>query len=285
MNVEIFTDPTAMRRWSRARSAEGRILGCVPTMGALHEGHGDLLRASMEIDDVTILSVFVNPTQFNDAHDFHGYPRTLEADIKMAERLGVSAVFAPEHQNMYGPEHDTVVHPGAVAEPMEGLHRPGHFDGVATVVVKLLNIIQPHRAWFGAKDWQQVAVVRRTVTDLDIPVEIRTVPTRRDTDGLALSSRNARLDPSARSAAPCLWRGLAAAREAHHAGVHTGATLVSLVRDSVSAEPTCEIEYVSLVDPHTLHELDDSGSGAVICAAMWCGGVRLIDNVELTTPE
>jgi len=250
-------------------------------MGALHQGHGDLMRASRAVDDVTVLSVFVNPTQFDDSTDFDLYPRTLEPDVEMARDLGIQAVFAPAPPAMYPPGHDTRVSVGTLAGSMEGIHRPGHFDGVATVVTKLLHIVEPSRAWFGAKDWQQVAVVRRVITDLNIPVEIRAVPTRRETDGLAMSSRNARLDGPAREAATCLWRGLSAARDAHSRGVTGAGELCDLVARAVAPTEGCRLEYVSVVHPDTLAELADSGAGAVVCAAMWCDGVRLIDNVEL----
>ncbi len=270
-----------MRAWSRGHLAAGRTVGLVPTMGALHEGHGDLVRASRSVDDVTILSVFVNPTQFDDAADFDLYPRTLDADLSLARELGVHAVFAPPAHAMYGPGHDTVVSVGTLASTMEGAHRPGHFDGVGTVVTKLLHIVEPTRAWFGAKDWQQVTVVRRMVADLDMDVDIRTVPTRREPDGLAMSSRNTRLGARARESATCLWRGLSAARDAHRDGVTGASELTDIVKSTVTADRACSIEYVSMVHPDTLEELTDSRDGAVICAAMWCDGVRLIDNVEL----
>lgn len=282
MRPEVITDPNLMRTWSRDRRATGATVGFVPTMGALHEGHGDLVRASRSVDDVTVLSIFVNPTQFNDASDYETYPRTLDADVAFAGDLGVAAVFAPSPGGMYRPGHDTVVRVGAVAEPMEGKHRPGHFDGVATIVTKLLLIVEPDRAWFGAKDWQQVAVVRRAVADLDIAVGVRTVPTRRESDGLAMSSRNIRLDPTARSAATGLWRGLSAARAAHESGVHAAADLRDIVTRIVVAGGSIEVEYVEVVHPETLESLGDSRTGAVICAAIRCGGVRLIDNVELS---
>ena len=270
-----------MRAWSHRHRASGRSLGFVPTMGALHEGHGDLVRASRSTDDVTVLSVFVNPTQFNDSTDFDLYPRTLDADLARARDLGVHAVFAPSVRDMYPAGHDTLVRVGAVASTMEGVHRPGHFDGVATVVTKLLHIVEPERAWFGAKDWQQVAVVRRVVADLDIAVDVRTVPTRREPDGLAMSSRNVRLGARARGEAPCLWRGLAAARDAHIAGESRSRVLADLVARAVASADDCRLEYVCVVHPDSLEELEDTGDGAVICAAMWCDGVRLIDNVEL----
>lgn len=281
MRPEVITDPDLMRTWSRARRSAGTSIGFVPTMGALHEGHGDLVRASRAADDVTVLSVFVNPTQFNDPTDYETYPRGLDGDVALAGDLGVAVVFAPSPARMYPAGHDTIVRVGAVAAPMEGKHRPGHFDGVATVVTKLLHIVEPDRAWFGAKDWQQVAVVRRTVVDLDLAVEVRTVPTRREPDGLAMSSRNARLDPGARSAATGLWRGLSAARSAHDSGIHDPAALTDIVSRVASADRSCEVEYVSVVHPETLEYLGDTRVGAVICAAVWCGGVRLIDNVEL----
>ena len=270
-----------MRAWSRGHLAAGRTLGFVPTMGALHDGHGDLVRASRSTDDVTVISVFVNPTQFDDNADFDLYPRTLDADLSMARELGVHALFAPSAHAMYRPGHDTVVSVGTLASTMEGAQRPGHFDGVATVVTKLLHIVEPTRAWFGAKDWQQVAVVRRVVADLDMDVDIRTVPTRREPDGLAMSSRNTRLGARARESATCLWRGLSAARDAHFGGVTGANELKDLVTRSVATAGLCSIEYVSMVHPDTLEELTDSRGGAVICAAMWCDGVRLIDNVEL----
>ena len=279
--MEVLASPAAMREW-RSRRPSGRSLGLVPTMGALHDGHATLIRASREADGETVLSIFVNQLQFNQESDFASYPRTWEQDIELASSLGVTAVYAPTADSMYPEGHDTTVVPGRVSEPMEGQERPGHFVGVATVVAKLFNAVLPHRAYFGAKDFQQLAVIRRMVSDLDYGLEIVSVPTVREQDGLAMSSRNARLSPASRRSAPVLHRALEAAASAHAGGVVRSADLELLATGIINAEAACRIEYVSVADATSLQPVDVVERPAVICVAAWFGDVRLIDNVQIS---
>jgi len=257
-------------------------LGFVPTMGALHAGHVALVERARQENDVCAASIFVNPTQFNDKSDFARYPRTLETDLKALESAGCDLVFAPDANEMYGEGFATKIDVGPVAAPLEGEMRPGHFTGVATVVCKLLNIVQPTRAYFGQKDAQQLAVIRRLTRDLNIPAEIVAVPTVRESDGLALSSRNVLLSPEDRRAAPVLNRALDAAQTAYAKGERDARKLRAIMTEILAAEPRATVEYVSVADAATLAELDAVGeAGALASMAVRFGNVRLIDNVLL----
>ncbi len=278
--MRIITTPAEMQEWSRAERTQDRTIGFVPTMGALHPGHTTLIEASVHDNDVTVLSIFVNPMQFNVASDFDAYPRTTEHDLELARAHGVNAVFVPSPETMYPAGASVVVEPGSAAEGMEGTHRPGHFRGVTTVVAKLLNAVTPDVAYFGTKDYQQLAVVRQMVRDLDFPVRIAGVETVREPDGLAMSSRNVRLDPEQRAVAPEIHRALAAAVLRHSAGVTDSSTLADEVTERLSSMPGMTVEYVSVVDPSALTPVADTGNGAVMCVAVWLGDVRLIDNVQ-----
>lgn len=279
--MEVITSPSAMREWSGSRRATGRTIGFVPTMGALHDGHASLIDASRERDDATVLSIFVNPLQFNVASDFENYPRTREADLEVAHDRGVSAVYVPSAHDMYPAASDTVVTPGRVAAPMEGSSRPGHFVGVATVVTKLFNTVDPHRAYFGMKDYQQLAVIRRMTADLDFGVQIVGVPTVREPDGLAMSSRNVRLSAEDRTAAPVVHQALCHAARAHADGATTAADIAHAASTHLASEPRCRTEYVTVADAATLEPLAVVDRPAVVCIAAWFGEVRLIDNLEL----
>ncbi len=247
--------------------AEGRRIGLVPTMGAFHEGHLALIRAARSASDVVVVSLFVNPSQFDEAGDLERYPRNEASDAAHAEREGVDLLFAPPADELYPPGFDTWVEPGALGEVLEGAARPGHFRGVATVCTKLFTIVAPAAAWFGQKDAQQVAVVRRVATDLDLPLEIIAVPTVRDPDGLALSSRNRFLSPEQRAAALALPRALTAGVSAHASGADAVATAQAVM----AREPALAVEYVAVAafDVPTL------------VAAVRIGSTRLIDNVRL----
>jgi pantoate--beta-alanine ligase len=256
--------------------------GFVPTMGALHEGHLSLVRLARELCPRVAVSIFVNPTQFNDKKDLARYPRTLERDAEMLRAAGCDLVFAPEPGEVYPDGFSTSIDVGAVTHPLEGAMRPGHFAGVAIVVTKLLNIVQPTHAVFGQKDAQQLAVIRRLVRDLDMPVEIVPGPTMREADGLAMSSRNALLTPEDRAAAPVLWRALSAARQAYQQGERRAAALRASMNDTLKEETRAAPEYVSVADPIMLAELETIGSaGALVSMAVRFGAVRLIDNVIL----
>jgi pantoate--beta-alanine ligase len=261
------------------RAAAGSV-GLVPTMGAFHAGHHALMRAARERHDQVIVSLFVNPAQFNDAGDLAAYPRTEEQDAREAEELGVDVLFAPPAAEIYPDGFATSVSVAGLGEVYEGAERgPGHFAGVCTVVAKLLNIVQPDVAYFGQKDAQQVAVVTRMVKDLDIPVTIAVRPTVREPDGLALSSRNRRLSPADREQALSLSRGLNAAKQAYDGGERDAHALEAAARARLNG---LEPEYVAVVDPTSFTPLTTVDGPALIAVAAHVGAVRLIDNVPLT---
>ncbi|MGC1300742.1 MAG: pantoate--beta-alanine ligase [Caulobacteraceae bacterium] len=263
-----------------ARGAFGS-LGLVPTMGFLHAGHISLVeRAKTECGAVAV-SIFVNPTQFGPNEDLDRYPRDLPRDLAMLEAAGADLVFTPQPAEVYPQGFASRVEVGAVAEPLEGASRPGHFAGVATVVAKLFNIVQPTRAYFGQKDAQQSVVIRRMTRDLDLPVEVIIAPTVREADGLAMSSRNAYLTPEQRAAAPVLFRALSRARTRFEAGERDADALRALMREVIAAQPGIEIDYVSLADPQTLQELGRIETGALASLAARLGRTRLIDNLLL----
>ncbi len=255
--------------------------GLVPTMGALHAGHLALVNRARAENDRVGVSIFVNPIQFNNPDDLLKYPRTLEADADLLRAADVEVLWAPSVEAVYPPGFQTLVSVGEIAAPLEGAARPGHFDGVATVVAKLFNIFQPTRAYFGQKDAQQVAVIRRMARDLDFPLEIVACPTVREPDGLALSSRNVRLSPAGRAAAPILFRALSAAAAAWERGERDAETLRTILRTTLAAEPLARVEYVSAADPDTLHELDGPAPRALLSLAVVIDEVRLIDNLPL----
>ncbi len=257
-----------------------RPLGLVPTMGALHEGHLALVRAARQECATVAATIFVNPTQFGPNEDLDRYPRSLAADLALLEGEGVDCVFTPSVDEMYPAGFTTTVHLDGPALPLEGAARPGHFDGVATVVAKLLLQSLPDRAYLGRKDGQQTAVVRRLVRDLDIPTEIVVVPTVREADGLAMSSRNAYLTPEQRAAAPVVFRALSASRDRFRAGQQDVATLEDAARRMIEASPLASVEYVAGVDPDTM-EPWAGRSPCMLAAAVRIGSVRLIDNVIL----
>lgn len=257
-----------------------RPLGLVPTMGALHEGHLALVRRARTENATVAVSIFVNPAQFGANEDLATYPRDMERDLALLDTEGVDLVYAPTPEEVYPRGFDTWVEPGALTERLEGAARPGHFRGVATVVTKLLNVVAPDRAYFGEKDGQQLAVIRQLVRDLNLGLEIVAVPTVRDPDGLALSSRNAYLTTEQRAAAPVVYRALSEARSLWLNGETDAESLRLAVRHILEAEPMLdEIEYVSVADAVSLVELDQVGRSAMISTAVRLGRTRLIDNV------
>jgi pantoate--beta-alanine ligase len=266
-----------------ARSERGGtpVVGLVPTMGYLHEGHASLVRRAREECDLVVVSIFVNPTQFGPNEDFATYPRDLPRDIEMLEREGADVAFAPAHRGFYPPGADTLVTPGRVAEPLEGAHRPGHFRGVATVVTMLFNAVRPHRAYFGEKDWQQLQVVRRLVRDLRLPVEVVGLPVVRESDGLALSSRNVRLPADARSRVVCIPRALEAARAAFAAGESDPLALERAMADVLAGEPAVTVDYAVVVEAESLQPEARATAASRALIAARVGGVRLIDNARL----
>lgn len=281
--MELFTAPDEFRAWSRSAHVAGRRVGLVPTMGALHEGHLTLIDVARDLADDVAVSIFVNPLQFNRPDDFHAYPRPIDDDVAQCAARGVTAVYAPPAAVMYPPGFQTHVEPGPLADVLEGAHRPGHFGGVATVVSKLFNAAAADIAVFGQKDFQQLAVIRRMVADLDMGVEIIGVPTVREHDGLAMSSRNRRLSPDERAAAVCVPRSLAALRQALAEGEHSTAVLVALGAAVVGAEPLARLEHLEIVDAESLETVEHvpGDGGAVAVTAVWFGDVRLIDNCLL----
>jgi pantoate--beta-alanine ligase len=264
-----------VRRWRRDGTG---TLGLVPTMGFLHAGHLSLVEAARRECNRVVVSIFVNPTQFGPTEDYARYPRDPERDRRLLEDAGVDLVFAPTAEEMYPPGAETVVDVGSVAEPLEGERRPGHFRGVATVVLKLLGTVTPDRAWFGEKDAQQLAVIRRLVADLDVPVEIRGGPIVREPDGLALSSRNAYLSAEERKAAPVLFRALAAAEVLWRAGERRGDALCAAMETTLAAEPLARTDYAAAADPVTFRAIQQATGRVHLLLAVFFGKTRLIDN-------
>ena len=255
-----------------------RPAGVVPTMGWLHEGHRALMRQARAADATTVVTIFVNPRQFQAADDFTKYPRNEARDLAICEEEDVDLVFAPTASEVYPPGFDTVVTVGAVAQPLEGAARPGHFDGVATVVAILFGLIGADHAYFGQKDAQQVMVIRQMARDLAIPIEVIACPTVREPDGLALSSRNVHLTPSERAAAPVLHRALLAASARWETGERSAEALREAMRTTLAAEPLADVDYVSVADGATLAELDLVRGPALLSLAVRFGATRLIDN-------
>lgn len=265
----------------RAARAGFADLGLVPTMGFLHEGHLSLVARARAENAAVAASIFVNPTQFGPNEDLARYPRDLDRDLKLLEAAGVDLVFNPEPDEMYPPGFDLSIRMGGVTEVLEGAVRPGHFAGVATVVAKLFNIVQPTRAYFGQKDAQQCVVIRKLVRDLDMPVEVIVAPTVREADGLALSSRNSYLTPEQRAVAPAIHRGLSAAKALFDAGERRADVLRHAARSVIETEPQVSVDYVSVADPDTLRELTDVETRALASTAVRLGATRLIDNILL----
>jgi len=265
----------------QARAELPEPLGLVPTMGFLHEGHLSLVRrAKTECASVGV-SIFVNPTQFGPTEDLSAYPRDLDADLRLLSHAGTDLVWTPEVGEVYPAGYQTWIHVEEVGQPLEGARRPGHFRGVATVVAKLFNAFQPRRAYFGQKDAQQVVVVRRMAQDLDFPVEIVVCPTLREADGLAMSSRNAYLNPAERKAAGVLYRALTAAQDAFQRGARDAERLRAAMLEVLSQEPLARPVYVSAADPQTLQELTGPVEKALLSLAVQVGKPVLIDNLVI----
>ena len=258
-----------------------RPLGLVTTMGWLHDGHRALMRRARDESGTTVVTIFVNPRQFNEASDYTRYPRNEAHDIAICESEGVDLVFAPDVDQIYPPGFDTTVSVGAVARPLEGAARPGHFDGVATVVAILFDLVGAERAYFGQKDAQQVMVIRQMARDLAIGTEVISCPTVREPDGLALSSRNVHLLPEQRVAATVIRRALLAARDARRSGERSGDALRGAMHEVLATEPLADVEYVSVADGRTLEELEVVAGPALASMAVRFGDTRLIDNEVL----
>ena len=276
--MKVIETVSGMRQ---ARKELGGTMGFVPTMGYLHEGHITLVRRALSENDFAAASIFVNPTQFGPGEDFQRYPRDPERDLAMLEKPAAHFVFMPSVEEMYPKGFSAWVEVGGITERLEGAHRPGHFKGVATVVAKLLNIVEPARAYFGQKDAQQLLVIQKMVADLDMDVQVVPVPTVREVDGLAMSSRNTYLNPAERQAALVLSRALDLARNMYLKGERHGDHLRKSMTELISRQPLAEIDYVSVADARTLVELDHLDGPALVSMAVRIGKTRLIDNTIL----
>lgn len=279
--MKILRTVDELTRFSQAIRNQGKSLGLVPTMGALHAGHMSLVDRAVAENDAVVASVFVNPTQFNNPTDLQTYPRTEDADFALLESHGAAAVFAPTPEEVYpaGEKNDHVFDLGEVAEVMEGPMRPGHFQGVAQIVSRLMRWSGANRAYFGEKDFQQIAVIRRMVQTEGIPVEVVDCPIKREKDGLALSSRNVRLTPEQRATAPGIYKILAqSVKDSRNRSVEE---IRKQVIDAVNALPECEVEYFSIVDARSLQDITDWNQAEAVqgCITVYCGPVRLIDNI------
>jgi pantoate--beta-alanine ligase len=279
--MEVISSIEALNRHLAAARLSGQTVGLVPTMGALHEGHLKLIEEARRQSDLVVVSIFVNPTQFNQAEDFDLYPRTPERDLDACSGAGVDVIFAPDAREMYPTASVTWVEAGPVSEHFCGQFRPGHFRGVATVVMKLLQIVRPDVAYFGEKDAQQLAVIQRMVRDLNVPVRIHPVPTLREPDGLAMSSRNRRLPPEDRAVAPLLFRALSMAAEAIRDGVPSSEAALREARSLLASEPRIRVEYFDIADPEEMRPVATINGPVIVLIAAWLGDVRLIDNVHV----
>jgi len=272
---------TGLDELRAARRLLDGTVGFVPTMGYLHEGHLSLIRRAKEECDHAAVSVFVNPTQFGANEDLSKYPRDLERDLNLIDPLGVDLVWTPTPEIMYPPGYQTWVEVETLTRPLEGAMRPGHFKGVTTVVAKLFNAVQPHKAYFGQKDAQQAAVIRRMTLDLNYPIEIVVCPTVREADGLAMSSRNKYLEGEDRRAAAVLFRALSAAKAAYESGERNAEQLRTIMKEVLAAEPRAKPQYVSCADADSLEELETVERKCLLSMAVLIGGARLIDNLTL----
>ena len=276
--VRVIRTVAELRAWSRAARKSGQSIGLVPTMGALHEGHLSLVRAAKAGCDLVAASIFVNPTQFGPNEDFSKYPRTWDADYSLLEAEGVDVIFAPAPEEMYRPGSATFVEVAGLSERLDGASRPGHFRGVATVVAKLFIAAEPDRAYFGQKDAAQVAVLRRMVADLDLPVELVVCPIVRESDGLAMSSRNRYLSVEERRQALVLSRALGAVQELAGSGERRTQVLIEAARRVFASEPAVRVDYVAAVEWATLEAVDALAAGTLFAVAAFVGTTRLIDN-------
>jgi len=279
--MQIIHSVAEMQKWSSIEHKNGNTIGFVPTMGALHEGHAHLFSRSATSHSRTVVSIFVNPLQFNSESDLEAYPRQLKQDIAVAEGQNVDVLFTPSHEEMYPTGFSSTVSAGAIAEHMEGLHRPGHFDGVATVVVKLLNAVSPDVAYFGEKDFQQVAVIRQVVRDLNLACKITSVPTVREQNGLALSSRNTRLSEQNLKQASLIFTLLNDIAIKCRAQEVTAEQVKTEFTSELESRTNALVEYIEIVESVSLQPIVVAAPGCTICVGIWFDDVRLIDNVTI----
>jgi len=276
--MKVVKSVAGMKSLAREWGKEGKKIGFVPTMGYLHEGHLSLVRESKMRTGVTVVSIFVNPTQFGPNEDFKKYPRDLQKDSAYLKKAGVDCLFYPEAAEIYPPGYRTFVEVRGLEDRLCGKSRPGHFRGVATVVLKLFEIVRPDLAFFGAKDAQQVLIIGRMAADLDLDVDVVTCPLVREADGLAMSSRNTYLNPEERRAAAVLFRALSAAKAAFEKGERNAESLRGMMAAAINAEPLARLQYVSCADFDTLEELQAVQGKALLSMAVYVGKTRLIDN-------
>lgn len=279
--MKIIESIEEMQSLARTAGSSGQRIALVPTMGYLHAGHASLMEEGRKRADLLVTSIFVNPTQFGAGEDLDSYPRDLERDRRIAEEYGVDVIFMPKASAMYPAGFQTWVDVERITLPLCGASRPGHFRGVTTVVCKLFNVVMPHAALFGKKDYQQLAVIRRMVADLNMAVEIVGMPIVREADGLAMSSRNAYLSPAERQSAPCLSLALRAARELYRSGERQVPVLRERVRAVIAAEPAANVEYMDFRHGDTLDEVADADDRTLVALAVKIGKTRLIDNCIL----
>ena len=276
--MQIIHRVSEMQAWSESQRQAGKTVAFVPTMGFLHEGHLSLVREAKRCCDVVVVSIFVNPLQFNQQSDFAAYPRNDEQDRHFLTQLGTDVLFNPDGSEMYPDGFQAAVEIGTVSQPLCGASRPGHFRGVTTVVAKLFNMVKPHVALFGEKDFQQCVVIKRMVKDLNFDLEILAMPTIRELDGLAMSSRNARLSPAERQTSLCVSRALNKAAELVSQGERQAVPVLQAVQEIISSEEGIRLDYASLCDPDTLEEVTEVTQPTLLAIAAWVGDVRLIDN-------
>jgi pantoate--beta-alanine ligase len=282
--MEIIHDPSVIQRRCDSIRCGGATIGLVPTMGFLHEGHVSLMRRARAENDIMAVSIFVNPTQFGQGEDFDSYPRDLQGDLAQLEGVGADMAFVPSAESIYQKDFRTFVEVAEVTGWLCGASRPGHFRGVATVVAKLFNLMKPHRAYFGQKDYQQTVVVRRLVADLNFDLAIIVLPTVREADGLAMSSRNARLTDEQRQAAPVLYRSLRHSEERIRGNEKRVPSILDEMRAIIGAEPLAKVDYVALCHPETLEPLSVIDGPTLAAVAVRFGHTRLIDNILIPPP-
>ena len=279
--MRVIRSISEMQKWTTVEHSAGHTVGFVPTMGALHQGHAELFSRSVSENKRTVVSIFVNSLQFNSVSDLEAYPRQLEQDKVISEQQSVDVLFVPDHEEMYPNGFASIVSAGPIAQHMEGLHRPGHFDGVATVVVKLLNAVMPDVAYFGIKDFQQLAVIRSVVRDLNIKCDVRGVPTVRNGMGLALSSRNSRLSTDRLEQASIIFSLLNEMVIQARSSETSTLTLQNHFNDRIKSVSSAKMEYVEVVDSDSLLPAITAQKGTTICVAVWFDDVRLIDNISI----
>jgi pantoate--beta-alanine ligase len=284
-SMETIQSVASMKAWSRNAVAAGKTIGFVPTMGFLHEGHISLMRSARSENDLLVVSIFVNPTQFGRNEDFGAYPRDPESDSAKCAEVGTDALFMPEPDDIYGPYYQTYVDVEKVSGPLCGASRPGHFRGVATVVLKLFNIVQPTAAYFGRKDYQQLQVIKTMVKDLDLDVRIVPCVTLREEDGLAMSSRNSYLSQDERRQAVCLNQALLEAKRLFAEREPKAVKYIETMTQRINREPDAKIDYISLVHPETLQDLKEVNHSALAVMAVKVGKTRLIDNMVFERNE